>query len=64
MTQAVLLVISVIIAYVVAGQQKLLSNSICIFMAGISVVCLIIEIISVLLASNKCFTEVVNRAIK
>lgn len=63
-TQAVLLLISCIIAYVVVGQQKLLSNNICIFMTGISVLCLSIEIISVLLASNKCFTEVVNRAVK
>ena len=46
MTQAVLLLISCIIAYVVVGQQKLLSNNICIFMTGISVLCLSIEIIT------------------
>lgn len=62
--QAVLLAISCLIAYVITEKQKLLSDNTCIFMACVSIVCLIIEIISVLFATNKCFTEVVDRSIK
>ncbi len=62
--QVALLMISCMIAYIIVERQKLLSGSICIFMTCISIACLIIELFSVLFASNKYFIEVVNRSIK